>query len=123
MAHSVEAIVLMEDDRTHSTDHEVFVGRVSEGVPVVSSVTDGTLVKFGVGFAVHGEAGLNACDEEGGIVEAVFCRESQLLLCCLGWQFRVGGNGTEVRHDSEDTLGLLGSVGADGVGVGGFLLR
>jgi hypothetical protein len=45
------------------------------------------------------------------------------LLCGLGRQFRVGGDRAEVGHDAEDTLGLLGSVWADGVGVCRCLLR
>ena len=35
-----------------------------------------------------------------------------------GGEFDVGRDGAEVGHDAEDALGLLGAVGADGVGVG-----
>ena len=65
MAQGVEAIVLVEDDGADSTDKEVLAGRVSQSVPVVLAVALKALAKLGVGLTVHGEAGLNAGDEEG----------------------------------------------------------
>ena len=122
MAEGVEAVVLMEEDGADATDHEVFVGRVGEGVPVVAAVTRDSLMKFGVGVAVHGEAGLDAGDEEGGVVEAILACEDELFFRCLRRELGVCGDGAEVGHDAEDALGLLGTVGADGVGVVGCLL-
>src|ERR1700761_2747386 len=74
-------------------------------------------MKLGVRITVHGDSGLDASDDEGRVVKTIFGRESELLFCCLGRQFHIGGDGTEVGHDAEDTLGLFCSVGADGVGV------
>ena len=122
MAHGVEAVVLAEDNRADAADKEVFVGCVSQGMPVVSGVTCGALVKLGVGITVHSDAGLNAGDDEGGVVEAVFGSKSQFLFCCLGRQFHVGGDGAEVGDDAEDTFGLLRSIGAERGGVGRGLL-
>jgi len=62
MAHGVEAVVLVEDNGADAADKEVFVGCVSQGMPVVSGVTCGALVKLGVGITVHRDAGLNAGD-------------------------------------------------------------
>ena len=70
-AEGIEATVLAEEDGAEATDHKVFVRRVSESVPVVFAVTFEPLAKLGVRLTVHCEAGLNACDEEGGVVEAV----------------------------------------------------
>ena len=71
VAEGVEAIVLVEEDGADATDQEVFARRVSKSVPVVLAVTLDALAKLGVGLTVHGEAGLDAGDEEGRIVEAV----------------------------------------------------
>src|ERR1700722_7524931 len=62
MPHGVEAVVLAEDNGTDAAHKEVFVGCVSQGMPVVSGVTCGALVKLGVGITVHRDAGLNAGD-------------------------------------------------------------
>ena len=122
MPHGVEAVVLVEGNGTDAAHKKVFVGCISQSMPVVSSVTCGALMKLGVGITVHRDAGLNAGDYEGGVVETVFGGKSQFLFCCLRRQFRVGGDGAEVGHDAEDAFGLLGSIGAEGVGVGGCLL-
>ncbi len=63
MAEGVEAVVLFEDDRAEAADEEILGGCVGEGVPVVAAVSSDALVKLGVGFAVHCEAGLDAGDE------------------------------------------------------------
>ncbi len=86
-----------------------------------SAVSASVLVKLGVGVAVHGDAGLDAREEERGVVEAVFRSEGKLLSWSLGRQLCVSGDGAEVWHDAQDALGLLGTVGADGVGVVGRL--
>ena len=72
MAQGVEAVVLMEDDGADAGDKEVFIGRVSERVPVITGVAGGALMEFGVGVAAHGDPRLKADDDEGGVVEAVF---------------------------------------------------
>jgi len=100
VAQGIEAIVLMEDDGADATDQEVFVGRIGQRVPVVAAVADDALVKLGVGVAVLGETGLDAGDEEGRVVKAVFDRKSELCFWCLGRQLRIGGDGAEVGHDA-----------------------
>jgi len=90
VAEGIEAVVLAEDDRAETADPEVFIGGVGEGVPVVASVACDTLMKLGVGFAVHGEACLDGCNEERGVIEAVFPREDKLLFCRLRGQFGIG---------------------------------
>ena len=117
MAEGVEAGVLVEEDGIGAADHEVFVGGVGEGVPVVAAVADKALVELGDGVAVHGEAGLDAGDEEGGVVEAVAGCQDELFLRGYGGELGVCGDGAEVGHDAEDALGLLG----DAVGVGSWL--
>src|SRR6266851_3612779 len=111
----------MEDDRAETADHEVFGRRVGERVPVVAGVAFHSLVEFGVGGTVHGEACLYAGDEERGVVEGVLTGDDELVFCAHGWKLHVGGDGAEVWHYAEDALGLLGAVGADGVGVGCLL--
>src|ERR1700761_9024533 len=69
-------------------------------------------MKLGVRITVHGDSGLDASDDEGRVVKTIFGRESELLFCCLGRQFHIGGDGTEVGHDAEDTLGLFFEVEA-----------
>jgi len=117
VAKGVEAAILSKGDGAEAADHEVFIGGVGEGVPVVARVASGALMKLGVGVAVHGDAGLDASDEERGVVEAVLCGEGQLFFGRLGRQLGVSRDGAEVGHDAEDALGLLGAVGADGVGI------
>ena len=53
MSHGVEAIVLVKDDGTDTTDHEVFVGCVSQRVPIVATITGDALMKLGVRLAIH----------------------------------------------------------------------
>ena len=118
MAEGVEAVVLMEDNRAEAPDHEVFGGCIGEGVPVVAGVAFYSLMELGIGVAVHGKACLDAGDEEGGVVEGVVTGGDELLFGGLRGKLDIGGDGAEVRHDAEDALGLLGSIGADGVGVG-----
>src|ERR1700735_1584240 len=79
-------------------------------------------MELGVGVAAHGDPRLNADDDEGGVVEAVFSGQGELLFCGLGRQLYVGRDGAEDGHDAKDALGLLVSVGTDGVGVCGCLL-
>ncbi len=117
VAQRVEAVVLMKQDRPQAADHEVFVDRIGQRVPVVAAIAFDPLMKLRIRVAIHGEARLNARDEEGRVVEGVVPRGDELLLRGLRRQFDVCGDRAKVRHDPENALGLLGAVGADGVGI------
>ncbi len=111
MAEGVEAGVLAEDGGVDTADQKVFVGGIGESVPVVAAVTDGAVSELGVGVAVEGEASLDARDQERRVVEAIAGCQKDLLFGRQGRELGVCGHGTEVGHDAEDSLGLLGTIG------------
>ena len=119
MAEGVEAGVLAEDDRIGSADHEVFDGGVGEGVPVVTSITDGAVAELGIRVAVQSEASLDTCDQERGVVEAVAGCQVEFFLWRHGRELGICGHGAKVGHDAQNALGLLGAIG---VGSGRSLL-
>ena len=106
----VVAAVLMGDRRHDEFDEVVFIGLVDEGVPKISAIGGGSLMKLrcGVGGLVV------ACDDSGqedrGIVEAVLSGGEELLFYGLRREMDVGADGTKVGNDAEDAFGLLSLI-------------
>ena len=105
----------MEGGREDATDHEVLIGGIEQGAPVVATVAERAFAELRVGVAGDGDSGLHGCDDERTVVEGVVAGGDELVFDGLGRQVLVGGDGAVVGDDAGDALGLVCSAGRGGL--------
>src|SRR5580698_5435317 len=107
MAKRVVTIVLMKRRGEDALNPQIFVRLIREGMPEIAAVPGCSLAKLRIRSLRLRDACLTRHKDDGGVVEAVFKRCLELVLCRVGWQLYVSAHRAKVRHDAQDALGLF----------------
>jgi len=115
----VIALVLMKNGGQGEDDEVVSIGFVEEAAPIISAEAWHALPELRMRIRSLSNHGSQANEDEGGIVEGVFGGDDEGLLGSGRRSNGAGTDGAEIRHDTEDALGL----GLRGIGsISGRLL-
>ena len=81
-------------------------GLICESMPVIPSITRGTLVKLGIGFRTHRITGQHASNDERRVIKAVLSCENEFVLDGERRQLAVGAYGPIIGNNPENPLRL-----------------
>ena len=107
MAEGIEARILMKKGGHDEFGLVIFVHLVGEGVPIITTVPDRSLMKFRVRVLGLANSREDRDEDKVGVVEGVLGAFFELLLKGFGGKFCIRRDGTEIGNDAEDALGLF----------------
>ena len=103
----VLARVLVKNSGEDEFDLVILVDLIGEGVPIITTVPNHSLMELGGRALGLIDTGQNCDKDKVGVVKGVLGAFFEFLLERLGGKFGVCRDGPEIGNDAEDALGLL----------------